>query len=231
MSCVSTTSTSVLFNGGKLEAFYPSRGIRQGDLLSPYIFILCMELLGQLIEEKCNDKLWILVKASRSGLAFSHLFFADDLVLLAKADRTNCAAIRDVLDDFCAKSGQKVSESKSRVFFSPNVDRDTLESLYDILGFQSTHNLGKYLGFPINHGGANKQDFNFVLDKVKQKLAGWKASLMSFAGRAVLVQASSSTISAYVMQCNALPNKILDNIDKVNHNFLWGSLEVDKKMH
>ena len=57
MSCVSTTSTSVLFNEGKLEAFYPSRGIRQGDLLSPYIFILCMEVLGQLIEEKCNDKL------------------------------------------------------------------------------------------------------------------------------------------------------------------------------
>lgn len=54
---------------------------------------------------------------------------------------------------------------------------------------------------------------------------------MSFAGKAVLVQASSSTISAYVMQCNALPNKILDNIDRVNCNFLWGSLEVDKKMH
>lgn len=61
-----------------------------------------------------------------------------------------------MLDDFCAKSGQIVSESKSRVFFSPNVDRDTLESLCDILGFQSTPNLGKYLGFPINHGGANK---------------------------------------------------------------------------
>ena len=57
MSCVSTTSTFVLFNEGKLEAFYPSRGIHQGDLLSPYIFILCMEVLGQLIEEKCNDKL------------------------------------------------------------------------------------------------------------------------------------------------------------------------------
>ena len=79
-----------------------------------------------------------------------------------------------MLDDFYAKSGQIVSESKSRVFFSPNVDRDTLESLCDILGFQSTPNLGKYLGFPINHGGSNKQDVNFVLDKIKQSWWGGK---------------------------------------------------------
>ena len=62
-------------------------------------------------------------------------------------------------------------------------------------------------------------------------MAGWKGSLLSFVGKAVLVQASFSTIPAYFIQCNALPNKILDNINKVNRNFLWGSLEVDKKMH
>ena len=58
MSCISTVSTSILFNGEALDPIYPTRGIRQGDLLSPYLFILCMEFLGQLIEEKCNAKLW-----------------------------------------------------------------------------------------------------------------------------------------------------------------------------
>ena len=58
MSCISTISTSILFNGEALDSIYPSRGIRQGDPLSPYLFILCMEFLGQLIEEKCNAKLW-----------------------------------------------------------------------------------------------------------------------------------------------------------------------------
>ena len=75
MSCISSVSTFVLFNGGSLDPFRPSRGIRQGDPLSPYIFILCMEFLNQLIQEKCEAKVWCPVKASRSGPSFSHLFF------------------------------------------------------------------------------------------------------------------------------------------------------------
>ena len=59
MSCVSTVvSTSIMVNGEALDPIYPSRGIRQGDPLSPYLFILCMDFLGQLIEEKCSNKLW-----------------------------------------------------------------------------------------------------------------------------------------------------------------------------
>ena len=107
MSCISSVSTSLLFNGGSLEPFRPSRGIRQGDPLSPYIFILCMELLGQLIQEKCEAKVWCPVKASRSGPAFSHLFFADDLVLFAKANAENCVAIREVLDTFAISLGKQ----------------------------------------------------------------------------------------------------------------------------
>ena len=86
MSCVSTVSTSILFNGEVFEPILPSRGIRHGDPLSPYLFIICMDFLGQLIEEKCNTKTWQPVKASQSGPEFSHLLFADDLILFAKAD-------------------------------------------------------------------------------------------------------------------------------------------------
>lgn len=165
MSCVSSVSTSILFNGGNMEPIFPSRDIRQGDPLSPYLFILCMEALGYLIDEKCKDKSWSPVKSSNNGAAFSHLFFVDDLVLFAKADLINCSTIRDVLDSFCARSRQSISESKSRVFFSPNVDVDTRESLCDILGFRSTPNLGKYLGFPLKHRGTNNEDLNFVLER------------------------------------------------------------------
>ena len=64
MSCVSTVSTSILFNGEALDPIFPSRGIRQGDPIFPYLFIMCMDYLGQLIEEKCSGKLWHPVKAS-----------------------------------------------------------------------------------------------------------------------------------------------------------------------
>lgn len=78
------------------------------------------------------------------------MFFADNLVLFARADATNCSMIRNVLDDFCNLLGQTMNEAKSRVFFSPNVDRDSRESFCDILGFRSTPSLGKYLGFQLD---------------------------------------------------------------------------------
>jgi len=199
MSCISTVSASILFNGEALEPVYSSRGIRQGDPLSPYLFILCMEYLSQLIVEKCNAKLWQPVKAFGSGPAFSHLFFTNDLVLFARVDGTNCSTIRDFLDEFCSISGQTISKANSRVYFSPNVDRDTRESLSDILGFASTPSLGKYLGIPIRHLRSSSHEYNFVLDRVKQKLAGWKANMLSFAGRAILIQASFAAIPSYIM--------------------------------
>ena len=190
-----------------------------------------MNFLGQFIQEKCDAKVWCPIKASRSGPAFSNLFFADDLVLFAKANAENCIAIMEVLDNFCNLSGQTVSEAKSRVYFSPNVDQDNKEAVSDIFDFHQTECLGKYLGFPIKHRRGNNQDFGFVVDRVKSKLAGWKANLLSMAGRAVLIQASSSAIPTYVIQSNLLPNKVLEGVDRVNRNFLWGSAENKRKLH
>ena len=136
-----------------------------------------------------------------------------------------------MLQEFCNKSGQKVSEAKSRVFFSPNVDLDQRDDLSSILGFNATTNFGKYLGFPVKHPGRQRHDFGAILDRVKKKLAGWKANMLSMVGRMVLIQVSTSTIPSYVMQSNFLPNKILSGIDRVNRNFLWGSFEHKKKMH
>ncbi|XP_050248656.1 uncharacterized protein LOC126695903 [Quercus robur] len=155
--------------------------------------------------------------------AFSHLLFADNLVLFAEANAKNCIAVREVLDHFCNLSGQTMSDAKSRVYFSPNIDQYSKEAFSDILGFHQTECLGKYLGFPIKHQGGNNQDFGFMVDRVKSKLEGWKANL--------LIQASISAIPTYVMQSNFLPNKVLEGIDRVNRNFLWGSAENKRKMH
>ena len=202
MRCISIVPTSILFNGKALDPIFPSRGIRQGDPLSPYLFILCMDFLGQLIAEKCNAKLWNPMKAFQRGPPFSHLFFADDLVFFAKADYVNCLAIREVLDHFCRVSSQTISDAKSMVYFSPNVDRDTRESLSDILGFATTPFLGKYLDIPLKQPRSSFWDYNYILDRVKQKLAGWKTNMLSLVGRIVLIQASSAAIPAYVMQCS-----------------------------
>ena len=74
MSCVSTTSISILFNRSSLESFYPSRDIQQGDPLSPYLFILYMEYLGTLIERECLEGDWFQSRHPKIILGF-HAFF------------------------------------------------------------------------------------------------------------------------------------------------------------
>ena len=186
MSCITTFSISILLNREKLEPFKPSRGIRQGDPLSSYIFILCMEFLSFLIHERCEESLWDPITAARSRLAFSHIFFADDLMLFAKVGLKNYQSIKEVLENLCDLSGQKVNLSKSKAYFSLNVDHVFRRELCNTLGIESTSNLGKYLGFPIKHSGLTANDFNFVVERIQSKLAGWKANLLSMAGRVVL---------------------------------------------
>ncbi|KAL0008398.1 hypothetical protein SO802_009900 [Lithocarpus litseifolius] len=179
-----------------------------------------IKVLGRIIEEKCASKVWNPVKASNSGPAFSHLFFANDLLLFAKANTMNCSSVREAIEEFCSRSRQKINNTKSKVFFSPNIASDQREELCDILGFHSTSNLGTYLGFPLRHVGSSNQDLNFVVSRVEQKLAGWEANLLSFAGRNVLIRVSLNSIPSYVMQSTLLPARILDKLDRTSWNLL-----------
>ena len=131
MSCITSPKTAILVNGGALEPFEPTRGIKQGDPLSPYICILCMEYLGHLIEQKCVDGSWTPLKASKENLGFSHLLFADDIILFCKVYLAACEAILEVLEKFCAESGQKISSEKSCIYFSPNVNESLKEEVCD----------------------------------------------------------------------------------------------------
>ena len=159
-----------------------------------------MEYLTLKILEACDNNSWKAIKVSRSGPSFSHLFFADDLLLCAEASSTCCLTITRILEDFCLQSGQKVNLSKSKVFFSPSVNPILRHHLCDILGVPNTPNLGNYLGFPLSPTGRSTRDFDFVVKKVQAKLSSWKAKLLSPTGRVILVQSVSSTIPAYYMQ-------------------------------
>ena len=231
MSCISSTNISILVNGGMLEPFEPSRGIRQGDMLSPYIFILCIEYLSHLIEQKCVEGSWIPLKASRDNLGFSHLLFANDIILFCKVGHDAYGAIFDVLNKFCSKLGQKISLEKSRIYFSPNVKEEERMEVCDLLGIQETRSIGKYLGFPLRHKGINRRQYNFVVERVMNKLSGWKAKFLSFAARAVLIKSVKSAIPNHIKKGVALPTHICDKLDKVNWDFLWGSTSEKRKLH
>ena len=231
MSCVSSTTTSILFNWSRMDSFQPTRRIRQVDPLSPYLSILCMEFLGAQISGMCEHNRWDRIKASRNGPSFSRIFFADDQLLFAKANSKNCEAILDVLDQFCNLARQKVNKAKSRILFSPNVARRRKRRICNKMGIFETSDLGRYLGFPLLQQGRNSNAFNFVAEKIQAKLAGWKSRLLSRAGRLILIKTVAAPIVDYYMQCHTLPVKVCNSIDKKMRNFFWGSTEEKKKMH
>lgn len=143
MSCLTTVRTNVLWEWELTDDISPSRGIRQGDLLSPYIFVLSIERLSHGIYESIRRNMWRPIRLSRSGPPLSHLFLADDLLLLTKASNDQAQFITEVLDSFCLSSGAKVNKTKTQVFFSHNVPGLTVHALSNEFGFTVTSDLGK----------------------------------------------------------------------------------------
>ncbi|OMO64495.1 reverse transcriptase [Corchorus capsularis] len=231
MSCVSSSTISVLLNGVTLEGFKPSRGIRQGDPMSPYLFILCMEILSLNILEAVDNGDWKPVKISRSNPLFSHLIFADDIYLFGRADPATAQSMRNTVQKFCLDSGQMINLDKSKVFFSPNTKAEDRLSLLSILGIGETSNLGRFLGYPMHHGRVSKDDYSFILDKLKGKLTGWKANILSPAARLVLCKSTLESIPSYFMQNRLLPSRICSEIDRTCRNFIWNDSEQKKKIH
>ncbi|KAL8130357.1 LOW QUALITY PROTEIN: hypothetical protein V2J09_019512 [Rumex salicifolius] len=143
--CVSTASLRVLLNGEATTQFQPSRGIRQGDPISPYLFILCIERLSQMIIARVQSRSWRPIRISRGGPAISHMLFADDILLMAEASVTQIQRIKACLDEFCRASGQRVNCSKTKLFISPNVAAELGHLLERESGFTVTTDLGSYL--------------------------------------------------------------------------------------
>lgn len=141
MKCVTGPSMTVLWNGEQTEAFQPSRGLRQGDPLSLYLFVLCLERLCHLIELSTRHKEWKPISISRGGPKLSHICFADDLILFAEASISQIRIMRRVLEKFCVASGQKVNLEKSKIFFSGNIDRDLAKEISDESGIKATCDL------------------------------------------------------------------------------------------
>ncbi|GLT36867.1 hypothetical protein SLA2020_112150 [Shorea laevis] len=231
MSSITSSSLSILVNGERTDSFFPSRGIRQGDPLSPYIFIMCMEHLSIKLTSDMDNGIWKGCKAGRRGPFFSHLFFADDIIIMGKATVANSIHLKNILDFFCLRSGQSVNRQKSSILFSKNVDQASREAICSTLGYNPTDDLGKYLGIPISAQKLNKSKWQFVVDKVRGKLTSWKSKFLSFAGHTTLANFVLASIPNYYMQSSFLPASIHMELDRTYRNFIWGAEPEQRKIH
>lgn len=156
MLCVSTVHYSVLYEGKKVGPIVPCRGLRQGDPLSLYLFIICAEGLSFLIRRQERNGLLHGVRIAKRAPTVSHLFFADDSFLFFRANNNEASLIKYLLAVYNQAFGQVVNFNQSSISFSANVLDSVARQVCDILAVNATTNHGAYLGLPSYIGRKKK---------------------------------------------------------------------------
>jgi hypothetical protein len=148
MACVKSVRYKVRVNASERGMFTPTRGLRQGDPLAPYLFLFVAQGLSSLLKGAKNRGELQGVKVCRDAPSVSHLLFADDSLILMQADNNNAEVLKNLLVRYCANSGQKISDAKSSIFFSPNIEVDTKVEVCETLNILTESLIVKYLGLP-----------------------------------------------------------------------------------
>ncbi|KAA3460530.1 reverse transcriptase [Gossypium australe] len=173
MRCVTSVSYAVIINGSRGRTFKPSRGLREGDPLSPYLFLICSEGLSALMRIVKKKGLIRGAKASRKGPEISHLLFANDCMMFGEATEKGVRVLKDILQVYESCSGQCVKFGKSTVFYSTNTNEESKAAVLILLGVRSSSSPEKYLGLPNMVGKRKTKHFKiWMTESLREYRAG-----------------------------------------------------------
>ncbi|GKU93217.1 hypothetical protein SLEP1_g6825 [Rubroshorea leprosula] len=227
--CLSTARISVLVNGSPTKEFVMGRGLRQGDPLSPFLFLIAAEGLNGLVRRAETEGMLHGPTVGNKGLTVSLLQFADDTVILGTADSENVFAVKTILRCFELMSGLRINFSKSSVV-GYNVSERWIKGAASVLHCGVGETSFMYLGLPIGGKIRCKKMWEPILKKFRAKLVIWKSSTLSFGGRITLLNSVLSAIPIFYMSLFLMPNCVVSELISIQRAFLWGGAELKRRI-
>ncbi|XP_071694113.1 uncharacterized protein [Rutidosis leptorrhynchoides] len=182
MACLKSASISVLVNGSPTKEFSLERGIRQGDPLSPFLFILAAEGLNIMTKAATEKGCFKGVEVGSDKILVSHLQYADDTIFIGEWSKENVCNLHKLLTCFELASGLKVNFHKS-FLYGIGVNEIELHSVATIIGCKVGKFPFTYLGIPTGSKMKKLKDWEVVINKIKSRLSDWKTRTLSFGGR------------------------------------------------
>ncbi|CAH9084953.1 unnamed protein product [Cuscuta europaea] len=220
MECVTTASFSVSLNGILHGFFKGKRGIRQGDLMSPMLFVLCLEYFSRLLtmKSKVSD---FNHHPLCGSLCITHLAYADDLMLFSRGDKYSIGILVEALKEFGDVSGLRVNHNKSNIFVS-GVNSYDLQGILDLVDFDRGAFSVRYLSIPLAPLKISVAQYAPLLDTVNDFLSTWNTKTISYAGKLELIRSVIQGVQSFWLQVFPVPQTILDRIVSICRIFLWG---------
>ncbi|CAA7040466.1 unnamed protein product [Microthlaspi erraticum] len=223
-SCIRTPSFTVGYNGMVHGYFKGKRGLRQGDPLSPYMFVIAMNCLSIMLNNAAEEgKFGYHHKCEASKL--THLYFTDDLLIFVEGSLESVQNVLQILQEFHLRSGLAVSVQKSS-FFASGISHQESDLIKFSTGMPEGTLPVRYLGVPLCTKKLSIANCEILIQQVKYRVTSWSALSLSFVGRLVLIKTVIAGIITFWSSAFILPKACIKKINSLCSAYLWkGSIE------
>ncbi|XP_042969088.1 uncharacterized protein LOC122301771 [Carya illinoinensis] len=227
--CVLTPWYSIMIYGTFKGLFKSKRGLRQGDLLSLYLFIMLEEVFSLLLNKRMSERGISHFCLPAGAPRITHLLYADDVVIFSNASKRSIRCLMSVLNDYEKWSGQWVNHEKSAIFFSKKLSLCRKRDILNETRFVEGHFPFVYLGVPIVDGKFKACHFGPLLGKMGRKVSGRKSRLLSQGGLLILLRHFLSSMPMNLLSTLNLPNLVFKKLQGLFANFFWGEQDDKSK--
>ncbi|KAG7594282.1 Reverse transcriptase domain [Arabidopsis thaliana x Arabidopsis arenosa] len=204
-----------------------ARGLRQGCALSPYLFVICMNVLSHLINKAAAEKKFGYHPRCQNIL-LTHLCFADDLMIFAEGTKRSVEGVITIFDKFASISGLKISLEKSTLYMA-GIQQSTQEEILQNFPFEAVSLPVRYLGLPLMTKAMTSNDYLPLIEKIRNIISTWTSRFLSYGGRLQLIKSVLMSITNFWSSAFRFPGKCMKEVERLCSAFLWSG--PDLKSH